>query len=192
MNNGPKVWNQLLAGSPEGSVIMGGAIVDYMASQYFIGDTNPKDFDIFHTYHVGMPDVSAMWEYVPMNYNDKVQALLHKMDYGEDKKIGSVYNYNVVVPGIFGGNQIVRIQMIGVHYEDPKDHFQNFDHTLTLGSYSENGLFIHQKVFESLTNKEVTYLRKEPDAGSKSWLRASNKVVRYNPGNLDSWVFKGF
>lgn len=192
MNNGPKVWNQLLAGSPEGSVIMGGAVVDYMASNYLLGNTQPKDFDIFHTYHPGKPDVNPIWEYVPMNYNDEVQADIHKLDYGDDNKIGSVYNYEVVVPSIFGGHEIVRVQMIGVHYEDPKEHLQNFDHSLTLGSYSENGLFVHQKVFESFMNKEVTYIRKEPDETHKSYLRAWQKITRYDPNGLNDWVFKGF
>lgn len=190
MNN-PKVWDQLLAGSPEGSVLMGGAVVDYIASMYMVGETQPKDYDIFHRYTPGMPDVSPAWEYIEMDYNNPHMLAKHDADYlDHEGQIGSVYNFDVLVDDGFEYGK-VRVQMIGVNYADPRDHFPNFDHSLTLGSYSDNGLFVHSKVFESLRNKTIEYVSKLPYK-PKSWTRAAHKALRYDAMNFAKWKYINF
>lgn len=186
MNN-PELWRQLLQQAPKGSVLMGGAVVDFMCG------IQPKDYDIFYRYHPGMPEVSVNWMFVEMDYNDPVQLKQHNADYqqlnnGQPNPIGAVYNYKV--PSVEG---VLDVQMIGVQYQDPKDHFQNFDHTLTLGSYSETGMFVHEKVFESLATKTITYIGKDnPKAKMRSRNRALEKASRIDPNGWMNWNTPNF
>jgi hypothetical protein len=181
--NCPELWSQLLSEAPKGSVIMGGAIVDWVAG------IQPKDIDIFHTYQVGTPDVPAHWQYIEMDWNDPVKKAAHEQEYqldaeGKHNSIGSVYEYKV---------NGYTVQMIGVHYDDPREQFKKFDHSLTLGSFSDNGLFIHTDVFSSLQDKTVHYYGKVGDnRAARSFSRALKKINRIDHGNMNAWAFKGF
>lgn len=172
----------LLSEAPKGSVLMGGAIIDAVAGY------QPKDFDIFHSYHVGEPEVPANWVKTAADFNDPVWIIQHNKDYmqglGEEgqKVIGSVYEYVVA--------KAWTVQLIGVNYADPNEHFKNFDHSLTLGRFSKSGMFVHKKVFESLENNTVEYVSKNysPAARHRSRDRAVAKTKRY--GGI--WTLKGF
>jgi hypothetical protein len=173
MKNGPKLWADLIKQAPKGSVLMGGAIVDYLMG------VTPKDYDIFHTYKAGPVKVPPWWVPTEANFNDPVWAAQHQELYlqgqGEfgGNKIGSVYEY--LVDGEY------KVQLIGVNYEDPKQHFHNFDHSLTLGRYSKNGLWIHDLVFKSMEDEMVQYVSKNkfPKAVERSLIRAQKKTDRY-------------
>jgi hypothetical protein len=182
MANGPKLWKKLLSESPKGSVLMGGAVVDYAA------DVEPKDYDIFYKYVFGPPNVPENWFPVVHDLgNDEGQAE-HAFDYAQgadehgNNPIGAVYNYIV--------DNTYKVQLVGVLYEDPKQHFRNFDHSLTLGYFSQRGLFVHRKVFESFDKKIVEYVGKDksPQARAKSLFRAHAKTVRYG----GDWNYLGF
>lgn len=176
--NSPELWLKLLNEAPKGSVLMGGAIVDFMLG------IEPKDYDIFHHYQPGMPEVPNYWKFIEMDYNDPVKIAEHQADYGplgNGNPIGSVYNYDA------GG---LKVQMIGITYADPRDYFSKFDHTLTLGSFSENGLFVHSKVFESIITKTVTCTNDSRPLMSLA--RAQAKVARFDPSNFEFWAFEGF
>lgn len=185
MNN-PHIWDKLLAEAPQGSVLMGGAVIDYIANQYLISDIDPKDYDIFHIYQVGLPPTPPNWVFQEVDYNDPTKKAQHDEDYlqafGEDgfkipNPISSVYNY------IVDGNK--KVQLIGLNIPDPKQHFKTFDHSLTLGMYSSNGMFVSQRVFESLRTKTIYYLKGNKE---KAWERMKRKINRYG-GN---WIVKGF
>lgn len=184
MDNGPKLWSDLIKQAPPGSVLMGGAVVDYIVG------VEPKDFDIFHTYKVGpVQGLPPWWVPTEANFNDPVwvekHQELYKQGIGDNGQhmIGSVYEY--MVDGLY------KVQLIGVMHVDPKMHFRTFDHTLTLGRYSKNGMWVHGKVFGSIETKSVEYISKDkhPDAVSRSLKRAMSKVERY--GWLNP-LFTGF
>jgi hypothetical protein len=185
MQNGPKLWAHLLFDAPKGSVLMGGAIVDYLAG------VTPKDYDIFHTYHVGEPHVPPWWKKTEAHFNDPNWAEAHQDQYLQGlnanggKLIGSVYEY--LVDGKY------RVQLIGVNYADPKQHFHNFDHSLTLGRFSQNGLWIHKIVFESLETETVTYVskNKDPKTVARSLKRATDKAMTYGWHNPKLHGFQG-
>lgn len=189
MNNGPKLWNKLLAESPAGSVLMGGAIIDWHLGH------EAKDYDIFHTYKVGLPFNGAApigWKLTDANFNNEDWAAQHQNEYlqgvneNNNHIIGSVYEYLV------DGKH--KVQLIGVHYPDPKTHFMNFDHSLTLGRYSKTGLFIHKKVFDTIHSRVVQYVSKnhDPEAVERSFNRAKAKTKKYSGGHEGNWGFNGF
>ncbi len=186
MNNGPKLWNKLLNESPANAVLMGGAVIDWHLGH------EAKDYDIFFEYKPGPPGVPENWELTEADFNDPVWAEAHQQEYlqgvGEDgnNKIGSVNEY------IVDGEH--RVQLIGVMYKDPKMHFQNFDHSLTLGRYTKTGLFIHRRVFDSIRSHIVTYISKnhEPKAVERSFNRAKAKTKRYSGGHEGNWNFHNF
>lgn len=177
MKNGPKLWTKLLNEAPKGSVLMGGAVVDFNYGHEAI------DYDIFHEYKVGMPIVPVNWKFIEGNYNEEYKQGL-KAD--GNHAIGSVYNY------IVDGEHTV--QLVGVHYHDPIHHFYNFDHSLTLGRFTKSGMFIHAEVFRAMQTHEVRYLskNKNPEAIAKSLARARKKTTRYSGGHEGHWTFKGF
>lgn len=185
MNNGPKLWNKLLNESPAGSVLMGGAIIDWHLGH------RAKDYDIFHTYKIGEPKIPPNWK-MTVNFNDPGWAEAHQNEYlqgvddNNNNTIGSIYEY--LVDGVH------KVQLIGVNYDKPEMHFKNFDHSLTLGRYTKNGLFIHRKVFDSIHNHVVQYVSKnhDPKAIERSFNRAKAKTKRYSGGHEGNWQFKGF
>lgn len=182
MNNGTKLWDHLLAEAPAGAILMGGAVVDYAADQ------EPKDFDIFHTYKVGLPDVPENWVMTDANFNDPVWAEAHKQEYLQGveangaEPIGSVYEY--IVDGQY------KVQLIGVQYDNPREHFKNFDHSLTLAWYGKPGLFVSRKVFRTFDDDTIRYVgkNKSPKAVMRSLIRAEAKAARYG----GEWKFAGF
>jgi len=172
MANGPKLWMKLISEAPKNSVLMGGAVVDYAYSVHL----QPKDYDIFYTYQVGLPVLPPNW--VKLDQDNQ-----NEYEQGNGNHIGSVYDY--LVDGVY------RIQLIGVHFIDPKQHFKSFDHSLTLGVFSNKGMFIHRKAFESVQNETIEYIskNKEPKAVAKSLARAQKKADKYGWLNPQ---FKGF
>lgn len=176
------LWNKLLKEAPKDSVLMGGAIIDDLFG------VAPKDYDIFHEYKVGEPVVPANWKMTEVDWNKPEWVEAHQADYlqGEDgqgnKKIGNVYEY------IVDGEH--KVQLIGVMYKNPSDHFKNFDHTLTLGRFGPKGLFIHRMVFLAKQYKVVSYVHKNlnPEVRERSFKRAQKKVARYG----GDWAYFGF
>lgn len=185
MNNGPKLWNKLLDEAPKGSLLMGGAVIDWHLGH------EAKDYDIFHTYKIGEPNIPGNWSLI-QNYQEPNWADAHENEYlqGNDEHnnnpISSVYEY--IVDGIH------KVQLIGVNYDDPSVHFKNFDHSLTLGKYSKTGLFIHKKVFDSIHSHVVEYVSKNKTAKAvaRSFLRARTKTKKYSGGQDGNWAYKGF
>ena len=180
--NGPKLWQKLLDSAPKGAIIMGGAVVDYVL------DVEPKDFDIFFTDRPGaLAVIPAGWQLTEQDFNNPVWRAEHHEQYlqGVDgdgnMPIVTINEYLV---------DVRLVQMIGVHYPNPRQHFRNFDHSMTLAYFSEKGLFVSRKVFESIATKTITYVstNQDPIAKAKSLARAKKKAARYG-GN---WSFIGF
>jgi len=185
MANGQKLWTELLKGAPKGSVLMGGAIVDLLA------DIEPKDYDIFCTYAPGYQNnIPKTWKRNPVNFEE----LLKKEEYLAGEQEGGGLNPIIEVTN-FTVDGAYLVQLIALAYENPVEHFKNFDHSLTLGRWTDKGLFIHKKVFESLNNDTVWFVGKNKSAERrmKSLERAKKKVTRYVgvAGALD-WDFQGF
>jgi len=183
MMNSPQLWDQLLAVAPKGSALMGGAIIDYLLG------IPVNDYDIFYTYHPGMghlfPD---NWKMTNADFNDPVWVKEHDewylqgVDEAGNNPISSVIEY--LVDGAH------KVQMVGVNYAKPLKHLANFDHSLTLASYTTKGMFVSKKVFQSSDTNTITYVsnNKSPDAVAKSFVRAQKKAARIG----GDWQFKGF
>lgn len=173
MKNSPELWADLLAQSPPGSVLMGGAIVDY------IQDVIPNDYDIFHTYKPQPMFVPKNWKLTDQDFNNPDWVDVHEEQYlqGVDDHgnhpVGSINEYLV--------DDKYKVQLIGVQYADPKFHFRNFDHSLTLARFSKNGLWVNNKVFESINMQMIEYVskNKNPAAVARSRARAQNKADKY-------------
>lgn len=183
--NSPILWERLLGDAPKGSVLMGGAVVDYIAGH------EAKDYDIFYSYKPGLqPVLPEKWVLSEAQFNDPEWVAQHHEQYlqGVDANgnspISTVYEY--IVAGLH------KVQLIGVNYDNPLDHLKNFDHSLTLGWYTKNGMSVHRKVFESLHTKVIRYVSKNLDkkAVSKSYARALNKAHKYGPDA--GWLYGGF
>lgn len=182
LNHSTKLWDKLLDEAPKNSILMGGAIIDEGCG------INPKDYDIFHTYKVGEPEVPPNWKMTEVDWNKPEWVEQHLVDYAQGvgpdgkKVIGSVYEYLV--------DDLYVVQLIGVMYENPAKHFKNFDHSLTLGRYSSKGLFLHKKVFDSINTRTIEYVGhdKSIEAKTKSLKRAELKAQRYK----GYWDFIGF
>lgn len=186
MVNSPKLWDKLLAAAPKGSALMGGAIIDYLLGIV------PHDFDIFYTYKPGMQHIfPGNWVQTAVNFNDPVwikehaEMYLQGIDEHGNPPISSVTEYMV--------DDEHKVQMVGVHYDDPLKHFQNFDHSLTLATYNNRGMFVHKKVFQSKENHTITYVSKNKEIGAvnKSLIRAQAKIARL-PLDGHGWELKGF
>lgn len=183
MNNSWKLWNKLLGESPKGAVLMGGAVVDWACGH------KPKDFDIFYTYKPGLLDnLPPNWKMTKADFNDPAWVAQHDAWYQQGIDANGENPILSVIEYMVDGQHLV--QLIGVKYPDPKTHFLNFDHSLTLGCYSKNGLFVHREVYKSLENHQVRYVSKNKtlEARARSLLRAQRKTQRY--GN--QWSFIGF
>lgn len=181
MQNDYNLWDKLLSEAPKRSVLMGGAPIDALVG------LEPKDYDIFHEYRVGEPNVPNNWKMTNINFNDPVWVAEHNEHYlqgdnGAHKVIGSVYEY--MVDGKY------KVQLIGVYYKNPAEHLKNFDHSLTLARYTKRGLFIHRKVFETLDTRIIEYVgkNKSAEAKEKSLKRAMLKALKFGGG----WDFKNF
>lgn len=187
MNNSPKLWMKLLAESPKGSVLMGGAVVDYAMFK------QPKDYDIWCTYNPMNPWIPpANWTLTNMDFNNPEWVKEHEEQYLQGvaadglKPIAAVNEYLV-------DNEHL-VQIIAVHYANPADHFQNFDHSFTLGRFTKSGMFIHRKVFEARDSGIIEYVskNKHPEAMFKSLKRAHAKANKYDHWGHHEWKFKGF
>ena len=180
MWNKPDLWNALLKDAPAGSVLMGGAIRD------FYWGYEAKDYDIFYRYKPGVPEIEG-WKYIPreppvegIDPEYDIQAL------NGTNPIGCVYDYDVSI-----ADHIHRVQLVGVHYTNPMDHFANFDHSLTLGIWDKQGLFLHKKLVMSFENKTVECLNHSNP--QKSMARATAVIKRLSPyGGVDHWKFLNF
>ena len=76
MNNSPALWEKLLKQAPKGSVLMGGAIVDYL-----IG-IPVNDYDIFYTYKPGQGFVLPVtWVMSEAYFNDPAWIKEHEEMY---------------------------------------------------------------------------------------------------------------
>lgn len=178
INNGPELWSKLLEEAPEGSVLMGGAVVDWA----FGAGLKPKDFDLWIPYIPGyIPKVDGWHRLV--HHTDMEQ---YAADPGQPVSIGSVNTYLRDGPN----HSVLKIQVIGVLGDDPKSQFSKFDHSLTLGSFSENGLFVHKMVYDSINTKTVTCINNSKPVVSLE--RAMGKVIRYCPATWTEWIFTGF
>lgn len=182
--NSPTTWDEILDKAPDGSILMGGAVRDYALAQ------EAKDYDVFHPYKfgVGIPEVPG-WKYLPRDPNDEGK---HQEDYdieginGQPNPISSVYDYDVVLKS----GHIVRVQLIGLHYENPKMHFKNFDHTLTLAAYTDNGMFLDRRLLRSFDEKNVLLINNaNPE---KSLQRAKKVIERIDPHGAPNWTYQGF
>jgi len=185
MINNPQTWNTLLEKAPPGAVLMGGAVRDYLLNQ------EAKDYDIFHTYQYGIPEIPG-WKYIP---REVVAGEVHP-DYdivvdGQPNPIGSVYDYDVLIKN--DGEILpkkIRVQLVGVHYADPTEHFKHFDHTLTLALYGSKGMIVDRRLFNSIHNKVVTCTNKAKPL--KSLNRAISVINRIDPKKADAWIYQGF
>lgn len=190
MINKTATWNKLLEAAPAGSVLMGGAIRDWTL------DREAKDYDIFYPYYIpGILEIPD-WKYIP---NPDAEA--HQAEYdigaGIDNQlnpIAIVSDYEVPIgsyaltPDGLVIPATVKVQLIGVHYDDPTEHFKNFDHTLTLGMYGKYGLCIDKRMFDSFHNKTVTCTNSaKPE---KSLARAQSVVKRL--WGEQHWNYLGF
>jgi hypothetical protein len=178
LTNSLQTWNELLDAAPQGAVLMGGAIRDWACNH------EAKDYDIFYNYRPGVHE-APNWEYIPRNYDPGLfDQRAHDADYN-DRAIGSVYDYDVRV----SNGQSVRVQLIGVHFNDPREHFRSFDHTLTLGRYGAKGLYIDKRMSDALVTRTVTWLHGDKD---KALERAQRAVSRVDPGEEAEWNYQGF
>lgn len=185
MNNSPELWDKLIKAAPKGSVLMGGAIIDYLLG------IAVNDYDIFYPYKPGQGFIVPItWKLTEADFNDPIwikeheEAYLQGVDENGFNPIATVYEY--LVEGEH------KVQLIGVHYEKAITHLKNFDHSLTLASYDSKGMFVHKKVFESKFKQTITYVSKNTDANAvlKSMLRAEKKLARLHNGA--DWELKGF
>lgn len=187
MINGPKFWNSLLDKCPAGSILMGGAVRD------FIVGVEPKDFDIFYPYRPMYPAIEG-WEYKEYN---QAEAAKRREDYGLDEDganvnaernpLAIVRNYEIPVAD---DADPIKVQLMGVHFNDARHMYRLFDHTLTLGRYSRKGLFVDARLFESLDTKTVTCTNGH--RGENSLNRAKRVVARIDPQGVNDWNFLGF
>lgn len=170
--NNPRTWNQLLNKAPEGAILMGGAIRD------FLGNFEAKDYDIFYSYTWPFsPPIIPGWIYRPRL--DKA--------YGAEwgNSIAAVWDYETLIE-----NTPIKIQLVGVMYDDPLKQINNFDHTLTLGVYGPGGMYVDSRLFQSIFNKTVTCTNNnKPD---KSLIRAQNAVKKIDQHGADNWTYQGF
>lgn len=193
MNNTIQTWNKLLEAAPEGSVLMGGAIRDW----HFCKEA--KDYDIFYSYNPGIPQIKG-WTYKPRPHDAEIQAEYNINGMNGLHPIAAVYDYEVPIGYKYaltpkGAINLVpdqvKVQLIGVQYDNPVQHFANFDHTLVLGLFGLNtGLYISPKFFESIRNKSITCTNNS--SPGKSLLRAKNAVNRLDPQGAQDWNFLEF
>ena len=182
--NGPLLWADLLADCPKRAVLMGGAVVDYVAAQWGVGNGEPKDYDIFYPYKPGLPDMPEGWEYQVPDVAEAAHQAEYVADVDHKHPIGAVYTYKV---------GFLKVQLIGLMLPDPRDYFKMFDHSLTLGYYTKSGMFVHKRVFDSLVNQQITFVAKDrgPKQKIKSYKRAINKLEHYH-ADLHEWELIGF
>lgn len=151
MNN-PLTWDLILAQSPRNSIIAGGAPRDY-----FFGH-EAKDYDVFYRYQPGLPINGVQgWNYVFRDVTNRQDyENMGGLENGINRNpIGCVYDYDVQIPD----QGVARIQMIGVHYPDPIDMLENFDHTLTLGYYTGFNLVYDKRLVNDARSNEVHILK---------------------------------
>lgn len=183
MTNHPTLWDSLLDKAPAGSILMGGAVRDM-----YVGK-EAKDYDIFYPYMISVVPEIPGWKYLPRDPHD--QAKIDE-DYdiepadGTPNPIAAVYDYDVAIANL----DIIRVQLIGLHYIKPKEHFKNFDHTLTLAAYTDKGLFIDKRLMQSIENNTVTLINNmNPE---KSLQRAKKVIERIDPHGAPNWTYQGF
>lgn len=177
--NGPKFWSQLLEEAPEGSILMGGAVIDWVHHSSLV----PHDFDIWcPNLGDGVPMIDG-WQHVNSNFGEDYMGMPH-LD--QPALINAVHTYS----HSFNDYQHCKVQLMSVINNDPASAFSKFDHTLTLGSFSETGLFVHSMVYESFETKTVTCINQSDPYKSK--LRALSKVKRYVPAKWGEWKFIDF
>lgn len=189
MTNNPQLWDKLLAAAPQGSALMGGAIVDYLLG------IPVNDYDIFYTYIPGHQYIlPASWVPTEAKFNDlqwvkeHEEAYLQGIDENGNHPISTVFEYLV------DGEH--KVQLIGVNYDNPTKHLKNFDHSLTLATYTAKGMFVHKKVFQSKESNTIEYISKNKEIGAvtKSLIRAQKKIKRLGAayGEHQAWTYKGF
>lgn len=186
MVNNPALWDKLLADAPQGSALMGGAIIDYLLG------IPVHDYDIFYTYKPG-PGLQLPVTWVPTeaDFNNPEFVKAHEEMYLQGIDEQGNHPISIVQEYLVDGEH--KVQMIGVNYANPLKHLQNFDHSLTLASYNNKGMFVHKKVFQSKETQTITYVSKNKEIGAvnKSFIRANKKIARFPQVGV-GWKLKGF
>jgi hypothetical protein len=178
MNNSPMLWQEFLTYMPKGSLLAGGAVVDFVFGHL------AKDFDIFVNKNAVMAELPGNWKYVP-----PVDMVAHLAEYDIEAKDGTNPILAVEDFDVDFGGTIYRVQRITLDC-DPIDHIKSFDHSLTLGVFGPSGLKVSGRVFKSMQTKTVELLNnKRPE---KSMLRAQRKIIKLDPEGQNMWAFKGW
>lgn len=182
--NDQKLWSSLLKQSPKDSILMGGAIVDCIAG------VKPKDYDIFYPYKFPNKwDKPNNWKLTDADFNDPEWVKEHDAWYAQGEDAAGQQTIASVIEYLVDGQHTV--QLIGVWYDDAREHLKNFDHSLTLGYYSDSrGLFVHPKVFKSFDDHIITYVNKnqKQEQKDRSFIRALKKADKYG----GEWIYSGF
>lgn len=154
MKNGPELWDKILSHFPEGSIIAGGAIRDYLLG------LEPKDFDVFGPYATYNAQVEGM-EHLTQTSNEE-----HEEEYLAMREIA------IVMKGEIEG---VKVDYIGMHIEDPVVIVEAFDTGINQLFYGNGILYKKKAHVDDVANKTVTVTRADRLERTKERFERFNK-----------------
>lgn len=136
MNNGPALWDLILGDMPDGAVIAGGAVRDYLLG------VEPKDIDVFFVWPAveeGPVDLDVVdWEMVSLNCP---RVGLYRIDdyYERLEEYAALTNVNVVSSGKMYGFKVDAVEL--AEMKDGSDLVDGFDFGINQSWYTtETGI----------------------------------------------------
>lgn len=160
MLNGPKLWGEILALMPEGSIIAGGAVRDY-----YIGAA-PKDIDVFTSYQPfsgwRMPDEFTI--------DETITQAERAAEYEGEQLIAEITDYLY---------KDFSVQHIKVVNKTPIEYMHNFDLGIVRCLYDGN-LFYTREAIQDHENKTVTLMK-----SSRNHERSKERAERFIQKNKE-------
>ena len=144
LENGPELWEKILSHFPEGSVIAGGAVRDYVLG------VEPKDIDVFTSYQ---------------DYNVEVEGMKH-LDLDSDDHAEEYLKMREIAIVMKGEIEGWPVDYVGMHFDDPVKMIEAFDTGISQAMFipsdgkllPTSALYKKKAFIDDVENKTVTVL----------------------------------
>lgn len=176
MINGPELWDLILGDMPEGAVIAGGAVRDYLLG------VEPKDIDVFYAWPAPSSE-PIDWESIEIFLEPDARVGLHRIDniYERQEEYEAMTNINLVSSGTMYGFKVDAIEL--TEMDSAEQLVNGFDFAINQCWYDGFDLYHTGAADDDLHRKTVTLLSNDRRE------RSLKRFDRFNERHNNAFTF---
>lgn len=180
MLNGPELWDLILGDMPEGAVIAGGAVRDYLLG------VEPKDIDVFYAWPAPSEELPPInLDNLELHFVSDPRVGLHRIDdyYKRQEEYTAMTNINLVSSGVMYGFKVDAVEM--TEMKDGFDLVEGFDFAINQCWYDSNMAGMGQLAASRRDMAENTVTLLSNDRRERSLAR----FARFNERHAGAYTF---